>query len=1056
MSEGTLTVYNASAGSGKTYTLTGIYLSALFRNRYNYRKILAVTFTNKATAEMKSRILESLYKLSKGEKSEFLSSLVDENHSEEWIRKESGEILNCILHDYSRFSVSTIDSFFQKVIRAFAREAGLHSGFSVELEHELLLSAAVDEMISSASKDEQLAKWLSSFATHNIDEEKTWDLRYASIKLARELFSEKFKILSQDEITKLSDKGFLTSYIEKLKNLKDDFEKRLKDCGKKAVKLFDEHQLKDEMFFQKGRGIPRYIRMLSQGNIIDPNCYAREVLSDNPRWSSGPVPAPLQSAIAAGLGDILRDSITYYDQNKVAYNTADVILTNIYALGILTDILHQIHIITNSVNTFLLSDAGEFLYRITGKDQCPFIYEKIGNRYENYMIDEFQDTSIIQWNNFKPLIENSMSQGYDNLVVGDIKQSIYRWRNSDWTILNNLPVHNPGKRFLSKSLNTNWRSAENIISFNNSLFSSIPVILDEQFAEDLLPVSFSNLYSEAIQNDPGRTKGGYVRFEFYDDDDNEDDGPKTWKDKVLEKLPDLINSLLDKGYSASDIGIIVRESREGSMVLKHLIENTGRSSDYSVVSDDSLLLSGSPAINFIISTLSVIADPADSISAACMLRFYLAARDQKDFDNIIPGSKAFNSFFPEDYSGFLASLENIPLFETTEKITGFFGLGDFAWNVPYLSAFHDVVLQCTSNGNTTINSFLEWWFTSGYKKSVVLPGNQDAVRILTIHKSKGLEFRIVIVPFISWNLDHSQLHQPLIWAKPEVAPFKELGVVPVKCSKDLKDTIFASYYGEEKYSVYLDNLNLLYVAFTRAKEVLLGFAEKKMRPGCISGLLKEALIKENVNQEIQLKKYNNPEENIFEFGELPGVQRTCKEETGMITDKYPVKRLPGSLRLKLHGENYFSPGAEEIRKRISYGKIMHEVFENINTVDDINASVRKLVLEGKLPETESQAVIEKITNLLNDSRVKEWFAPGANAMRESGIILTSGNIRRPDRVILKDGNAIIIDFKFGEEKEDHIKQIELYRSLLIDMGYENTTAYVWYVDKNKVVNPDAQ
>ena len=424
MGQGTLTIYSASAGSGKTYKLTAIYLASLFRSRYNYRRILAVTFTNKATAEMKSRILDNLHKLAVGEKSEYLPGLVKSTAKTElWIRKEAKEILNSILHDFSRFSVSTIDSFFQRVLRAFAREVGLHSGFSIELDHSAILSAAVDDMIASASVDKELRSWLIKYVQSNIDEEKSWNLKEGIIKLSEELFKEKFKILSIEERSKLENKNFLLGYIEKIRSISRSFEKKLLDSGKKAFEIYSECNLTDDHFYRKGQGVPGFIKSLISGKVKSPNSYVREINNEPPRWSTGIASLELKSALAGGLDQTLRDAILYYDNNIVAYNSAESILSNIYALGILSDVSHNVHLVTTSENSFLLSDAGELLNLITKEDQSPFIYEKVGNRYENFMIDEFQDTSIIQWNNFKPLIENSMAEGFDNLVVGDVNQS---------------------------------------------------------------------------------------------------------------------------------------------------------------------------------------------------------------------------------------------------------------------------------------------------------------------------------------------------------------------------------------------------------------------------------------------------------------------------------------------------------------------------------------------------------------------------------------------------------------------------------------------------------
>lgn len=1064
MGQGSLTIYSASAGSGKTYKLTAIYLTDLFRSRYNYRKILAVTFTNKATSEMKSRILDHLHKLSVGEESDYLAGLEKSTgKKEEWIRGEASEILNSILHDYSRFSVSTIDSFFQKVLRAFAREIGLHSGFNIELDHTAILSAAVDQVIESASEDNQLKKWLITYALSNIDEEKSWNLKESIIRLAEELFKEKFKILSLEEQSKLEDKKFLLEYIEKIKVLSASFEKKLVQSGKKAEDMFSRFELSEDMFYRKGQGVPGFIRSLASGNIKEPNSWVREIDKDSPRWSTGSITPQLQAALASGFDTILREIIQYYDENILDYRSAECVLRYIYDLGILSDILRNVHQITTSENSFLLSDAGELLNLITGEDQSPFIYEKVGNRYENFMIDEFQDTSIIQWKNFRPLIENSMAEGNDNLVVGDVKQSIYRWRNSDWTILGrDLLGIVDNKRIFSEPLKTNWRSRSNIIRFNNTLFTIIPEQLDMALAEEVLPVSFSKLYSEAVQLDPCKNEGGFVRLEFIPDEDE----IKSQR-IVLERLPEVIKSLQDKGYRASDIGIIVRDGREGTSVLNKLIEYSNNCPselkeiyNFNAVSNDSLLLANSPAIIFILSVISVVNDPHDLINRAIMLRFYLLSCGNEDAEKAsLQGNRIKETsalYFPAGYEDFLERIRQMPLFEATENIIRFFGLGDFLWNVPFLNTFQDYVVSFTGNKNADIQSFLDWWEESGSKKSVVLPGNQDAIRILTIHKSKGLEFKAVILPFLSWNLDHLSSKQPVLWVSPESPPFNELGILPVKYGKDLANTIFAEAYREEKYSVYLDNVNLLYVALTRARDVLIAFSPDNPRSeNTISALLKKALTlpaKSNRRQEIILNKYFSEETRVFEYGEIPVISREPMGKKEIISSKYFVSQTLESLKLKLHGENYFSTEKQELRKKINYGKLMHEVFEGINMPKDIPAAIEKLVLEGKLAEDESADIQQKVMDAISHPQVAEWFSQDNKVLKEAGILLPSGITRRPDRVIFKDGKTTIIDFKFGEENPHYLEQVDQYRGLLTAMGYSDIDAFIWYVDKNKIVS----
>jgi ATP-dependent helicase/nuclease subunit A len=1062
MGQGTLTIYSASAGSGKTYKLTEIYLANLFRSRYNYRKILAVTFTNKATAEMKNRILDNLHKLATNQKSDYLGELIKSTgKTEDEIRNESIEILNSILHDFSRFSISTIDSFFQKVLRAFTREAGLHSGFDVELDHSTILSEAVYEMIASATDDAQLRKWLTAYAMSNIDEEKSWNLKAGIIRLAEELFKEKFKILSEQDRSKLEDKEFLLAYIKKIRSITHSFEAKLVDYGKKAEEIYILYDLSEDLFYRKGQGIPGFIKSLVSGNIKDPNSYVREICKNPPRWSTSTISEQLQTAVTNGLDEILCQAIKYYYDNIITYRSAIAVLSNIYALGILSDVLRNVHHITTSENRFLLSDAGEILNLITKSDQSPFIYEKVGNRYETFMIDEFQDTSIIQWNNFSPLIENSMAEGNDNLVVGDVKQSIYRWRNSDWQILGKELVNIiDNKRVFSQPLTTNWRSRSNIIKFNNSLFTIIPDQIDKSFSESL-PVSFKKLYSEAIQSDPNNNEGGYIRLEFVKDDDE-----KKWEKVVLERIPKEIESLQNKGYKASDIGIIVRDGRQGCMVLNTLIDyNTtylaekGTTYNFNAVSNDSLLLSNSVVINFIIATISVVNDPNDYINKAIMLRYFLMSTGNLEAEKVSLQSdkliEVSRSHFPEGFEDMLDKIKQLPLFEATEGIISFFGLGEFSSNIPFLNTFQDYVVSFAGSKNADIQSFLDWWEETGKRKSVVLPGNQDAMRILTIHKSKGLEFKVVILPFLSWTLDHIPSKQPILWVKPGSSPFNELGVLPVKYSKELINTIFANNYEEEKYSVYLDNINLLYVALTRARDVLIGFSvDNPKSENTIAGSLKNAI---TLPSELEEHKDFNPftyfdtGKNIFEFGSIPENKAKPSEKKDLISSKYSVSQTMESLRLKLHGENYFSSESQEIRRKINYGKLMHEVFEGINYASDIPAAVKKLILEGKLSEDDRDDIEVKINELIRLPGVADWFSDDNIIMNEAGILLPTGLTKRPDRVIFKNGKTTIIDFKFGKENSHYIEQVNEYRNLLANMGYLNIEAIIWYVDKNKIV-----
>lgn len=1062
MGVGTLTIYNASAGSGKTFSLAGIYLGRLFESRYSYRKILAVTFTNKATAEMKSRILDNLDNLASGKKSEYLNDLVRKTGKpEKWIREEADNILNAILHDFSRFSVSTIDSFFQKILRAFTREVGLGTGFNIEIDHSTVLSTAISETLASASENDQLRSWLGDFVKSNIDDEKGWNLKAEILKLAGELFKEDFKTLDPSEKEKIGDKDYLAGFIREMKEIIFSFENRLIAYGRAASVIYSEHGLSEDMFYQKGKGVPLFIRKLTEGDIKGPNNYVRLICDDPPKWCTGKMSPMLAAALQNGLEKTIKDAISFFDSNILYYKSAEALVSNIFSLGILSDILRKIHEITTEENTFLLSDAGEMIFRIIGNDQAPFIYEKVGNRYESYMIDEFQDTSKIQWKNFNSLILNSISEGSDNLVVGDIKQSIYRWRNSNWRILDGLLKQTDGKRILNVDLRTNWRSRRDIIRFNNSLFSVIPKQIDEEFTGYDSDSSFSGLFASVEQVDPGIKDGGYVRLKFVPGTEDSD-----WDEEVMKELPLLIEKLQDNGFKPSDIGIIVRDNREGALVLQSVTdysnscgEEKKKKYSYNIVSSDSLLLVRSYAVNFLISAFSVLCDQGDMINRAVMLRSYLLAMGKPNPEKVSLQNNdmilSAGQHFPEGFDDFFSSLLHLPLFEITERLTGFFHLGEVASNVPYLSSFQDLILNFSRNKDSDIQSFLEWWETDGRKKSVVLSDRQDSMRVLTIHKSKGLEFNAVILPFLSWSMDHKPFNQPVLWVKPSVPPFNSIGIAPVRYRNDLAGSIFAKDFFEEKYSSYLDNLNLLYVSLTRAKDVIYAFAPLDPgNNGSVASVIRKAIVgaesPENENK-INLLKYFDTDTFTFEYGVIPLKEPAAPKEETIISNSYVVSDTMDSLRLKLHGENYLTDSGTLIREKVNYGKLMHEVFQEIITADDVPASVAKLVLQGKIPEGNAQSLTDKVQSLLEDPRVSVWFRPGNKVLNETGILLPSSETKRPDRVIISGGKTIVIDFKFGEESQQHKRQIDQYRILLSEMGHENIESYIWYVDKNKII-----
>lgn len=1074
MGTGTITKYSASAGSGKTFELTARYLQKLFTSQGQaYKRILAVTFTNKAAAEMKYKIIDHLFRISKGEETSMLKRLEkDTGLSPEELEDKSKQLLRAILHDYSFFNVGTIDSFFQRILRAFAREFGLQYSYLIELDHKYLLARAIDDTVENAATDAELLKWLTTLGLEKTEEGKSWNIKWHIEDIAGEIFREKFRLIPENERKKLEDKQLLENYIKNLQGFQqkilDEIKKRARECRD----FLDRHHVTDDMFYYgTSGGVGSFInKMLSIKNEYYPEPGARvmKVKENHPVWSSKNGPTPqLEAARKNEFENLFLEMLDFYLDNYKIVNTAKLITEYAYILGIFSDILKSFRNITTTENRFLLSDTGELLLKLIGGDQTPFIYEKAGNTYENFMIDEFQDTSVIQWNNFLPLIENSIAGGFENLVVGDVKQSIYRWRNSDWRIMSEyLEKQIDKSRIIPESLGSNYRSLRNIVAFNNSLFSVLPSLLDKSPDFSGVNMKISSIYSDVKQSCPENREGGYVRVEFIDNNDG------AYKEAVLERLPEVIEELQDKGFKASDIAILVRKNREGVDVINSFINYKVKASlektakyNYSIVSGESLLIGSSPAVAFILALLRFSIDPSDRLSKALMLRNWLIATGEKpektdlsDIDNDA------NELFPDGWMKFTENLKHMPVFEAVENSISFFRLGEPGENFAFLSAFQQSVFEYSLNNSSDIPSFLEWWNLYGADLSLTLSDRQESIRVITIHKAKGLEFKVVIVPFLNWTMTYEGNMTPIIWINPEKEPFNEINLVPVRYKKDMLLTLFANEYLYEKYCATIDNLNLLYVAFTRAKEVLIGFCpikdkdkeEKKL--GHVNKCLFASFLEKSVNQNgreplIDLSMYFNRETCVFELGDLVKVTQHEKQiaEGGFTELKYNVNPNIPSLRIKFHGEGLFIKEGEKIEARLNYGKLMHEILASVITLDDIPAAVNRMVQEGRIDEGEKEEIEKRINSAVSSDEIMEWFRPGLKIVTEADILTTKGTIRRPDRVIISDDRAIVVDFKFGRERSEYKEQVALYRNLLLEMGYKQVDAYLWYVDQGKVV-----
>ena len=1005
---GKLKIIKASAGSGKTHTLTGEYLKLLLGKDRAYRNILAVTFTNKATDEMKQRVLAELFKGS-ATNAEARRSLIE------------------ILHDYSSFSISTIDRFFQQTLRAFAREIGRNGSYGVELDQDMVLAEAIDTMIHNLDKEEnsQLLEWLTTFSLDTIEQGEGWNLRSKINSLAGELFKEQYLVKSRMAKTLYGNKESLTTYRQILRKITYEYEQSYISIGKRAVEIIDSHSLILEDFKYGKTGGVKLFFDAAKGNVKYPSARFFSLIDSPDNWMSAKgakdkphIKFAVENAYNSGLNSLACEMVDLLKEYK-RYNSAAIISKNIYTLGILLDIEKYIKEYTEENNIVLIPATNELLNRIIDGSDTPFIYEKIGTKIDHFLLDEFQDTSTVQWQNFKPLIENSLASGYDNLIVGDVKQSIYRWRGSDWNLLNgDIYRQMSGYEINERTLSQNWRSSSNIVEFNNLFFKYAAQACDNLLCETEeeeevnvnrydMELSAVRVYTDSEQTLPQNKNGGkgHVMVKFFENDED-----FSWKERALDEVPHIVSQLIESGNSYGDITFLVRTNKEGVMVVNALAKQ-----GYPVISDEAMLISSSVSVRRIVTILKYIDNPGHAINNTIA-----------DIEGLIS----------DEYQ----ELARLPLYELCEQAAMLVRNGskteiDGMRESLYIQAFLDQVLEYMRTGRVDIASFIDWWERKGVSRSIPAPDNQNAIRVMTIHKAKGLGLDIVIIPLFEIKLDHSQA--PIIWAEPSEEPFSLLPLLPVRYGKELVNSIFETDYHYEKRRIFIDNLNIAYVAFTRAKRelIILSSGLGKSSRGNLSSILYNML---STSSEI--------EGNAIHFGSwvrVPIESHLSNPERE--TPHHVSYDISERLKLKLKGKEFFDSESNR-----SYGIVMHSILSKIYRESDLPEAVALAVSAGELGVEESKAIEAKLSAALDSVKEMHWFDGSMRALNELDIIEPNGSISRPDRLLMDGTKVVIIDFKFGViEEQSHLKQIDRYIKLIAGMGYTDITGYVWYPEQNK-------
>ncbi|WP_320908227.1 MULTISPECIES: UvrD-helicase domain-containing protein [Bacteroides] len=1052
-----LLVYKASAGSGKTFTLAVEYIKLLILNPRAYRQILAVTFTNKATAEMKERILSQLYGIwtEDPDSDAYLKRIIEETGKQtDEIRKSAGIALSYMLHDYSRFRVETIDSFFQSVMRNLARELELSPNLNIELNNSEVLSDAVDSMIEKLAPTSPVLAWLLNYIDERIADDKRWNVSEEVKSFGRNIFDEGYiekgeglrqKLIENPEIIKnyrRELKEMETEALEQMKGFYDQFEGEL-----------DGHALTADDLKNGSRGIGSYFRKLNNGILGDDirNTTVEKCLSDEKNWAAKTSPRyeDILRLAADSLMPLLNEAEKFRSRNNKIVNSCRLSMQHLNKVQLLANIDEEVRQLNRENNRFLLSDTNALLHQLVKDGDSSFVFEKIGTNIRNVMIDEFQDTSRMQWGNFKLLLLEGLSQGADSLIVGDVKQSIYRWRNGDWGILNGLNDRIEHFPIRVETLKINRRSETNVIRFNNELFTAAVEYLNTLYKSELSTdcEALQKAYSDVAQESPKEKQMGYVKVSFLEPDEEHD-----YTEKTLISLGEEVEQLLNSGVKQNDIAILVRKNKS----IPRIADYFDKTLQYKIVSDEAFRLDASLAICMMIDALRYLSDPENRIARASLIMNYqLKIKDFKgELDALLTGTP--KELLPEAFIENIKTLRLMPLYELLEELFSIFEMNRISAQDAYLFAFFDAVTDYLQSNSSELDGFIRFWEETLCNKTIP-SGEIEGIRIFSIHKSKGLEFHTVLLPFCDWKMENETNNQ-LVWCTPAAAPFNELDIVPVNYSTQMAESVYREDYLQERLQLWVDNLNLLYVAFTRAGKNLIVWSRKGQR-NTMSELLTAAL------PEVAHRNGTEwDEEEPYEQGELcPSSEEKKKISANKLTrkaEKLPVRMESMRHEIEFRQSNRsadFIKGIEEEESEdrfINRGRLLHTLFSAIETEKDIDTAIERLIFEGVIGSREMEEEVRKLTRkAFALPEIQDWYSGCWQLFNECAIIYKEDGVlqtRRPDRVMMRNGQVVVVDFKFGKPNKKYNKQVQGYMQLLTRMGYTNITGYLWYVDEELI------
>ena len=1084
--EQALTVYKASAGSGKTFTLASEYITLVVKNPQDYRSILAVTFTNKATQEMKTRILSQLYGIAHSlpdSEAYYEQVRMKTGFSEQTIRENAAKALSLLTHHYNEFRVQTIDAFFQSVLRNLARELNLTANLRVDLNDEQVEAQAIDELINSLEEGEEVLNWIRDYIDKNIEDDKGWNVISQIKDFGKNIFKDFYKDHKTELDNRFSDESFFNDFITDLRERRTRILNRLNEHAKQMYQKIRDADLDNPNLFNgKTKGILPHIIKLTKGtpsNDATPQ-YVQSCIDSAEKWPASKCPAEEKAAIielaSASLCSDLKILNDYRINDWREYQSCNLTLKHLSQLRLLHAISEAVDEINKDTNRFMLSNTQSLLCTLMKDSDTPFVFEKMGAYLKHIMIDEFQDTSTIQWNNFRKLLDNCMAQvDSHNLIVGDVKQSIYRWRQGDWKLLNNIEHEFTKEQIKIEPLDTNYRSEENIIRFNNAFFKrAVSQTVNELESEKIQGATeLVEAYKE-IEQKPRKDNGkGCVRIKLFRYDSK---NASDYKQKILNELIENIRQLLDQGYMQKDIAILARSKT----VIPDIVDSFQNiDTNVSLVSDEAFRLDASLAVNVIIEALRLLTHPHDKLTESKLVKLYQqqVIKTGKDINDLFVGenSTELKSFLPSGYIDKFESLSRLSLIDLVDEIYSLFSLDSLEGQSAYVCTFYDTLNEYLRDHPADIDDFIEEWEDT-LSNNTIQSDEVDGIRLITIHKSKGLEYDNVLIPFCDWELEKT--NGITIWCSGDdkEKPYGELPLIPVDYSSKMLGTVFEDDYKEEHLQNTVDNMNLLYVAFTRAGKNL--FITGKKYKGKTSGKSERSYIIQYVIEELAKELpgaiIDDAGENgpiSFEFGTLSNCEERVEKgkatenpfELSPKTHKLKIETFPHPVSFRQSNKSHDFIKGEDIdpsdaRRYIKVGNVLHQLFSTILTEADIEPRLKELEQAGIIynDDITSRELQNKISCALSNEKVKNWFSPRWKLFNECTILdydKETGDVyvHRPDRVMTDGKEMIVVDFKFGKPRDEYHEQVQRYMRLLMRMGYKQVSGYIWYVLRNEIV-----